>query len=212
MSSQPTRYPNPNTLDSSNERNSKDTPVNPKTSSQQTTEFDGRQRVERNPQLTSQLRSQSTPDLPSTAWNQPSTSVSRPTPLIVVTGSPEAITSQEATPSTESAPRQGRPLVSRHRSGNSSSQPPRRSSTPYSRPRSRSQPQGTRTATVTAMSSASSSPGNTSTSGPSGSYGSGSGSNPSYHLPYAPFPYPMPGNAANRGGQGNQGSNSGSGK
>ncbi|KAF9734463.1 hypothetical protein PMIN06_004619 [Paraphaeosphaeria minitans] len=51
------------------------------------------------------------------------------------------------------------------------------------------------------MSSAST-PSNTSTTGAS------SGSNPSYQLPYAPFPYPMPAN----GGSGQQGGKGGNGK
>jgi hypothetical protein len=50
--------------------------------------------------------------------------------------------------------------------------------------------------TTSTMSSASSSPGNTSTAGAS----SGS-SNPSYQLPYAPFPYPMPANGRGSGQQ-----------
>ncbi|KAF2740834.1 hypothetical protein EJ04DRAFT_167656 [Polyplosphaeria fusca] len=129
-------------------------------------------------------------------------------PRIVITEPASPSRSSQRARTEEPPLRQGRTLVSRHRSGHSSSQPPRRSSTPYARPRTRSQSQDTRTATSSAMSSASSSPGNTATSGTSGPYTSTTGSNPGYHLPYAPFPYPMPGNARG-GGSNTQGSGSG---
>jgi hypothetical protein len=116
------------------------------------------------------------------------TSHSRPTPpLIFITETP----STRGTPEVDSSSRQGRTLVARHTHRGSSSQPPRRSRTPYSRPetltRAHSQPRSTPTTipSVT-MSSSGSSPGNTSTAG------SSSGSNPTYQLPYAPFPYPKP--------------------
>ncbi|PVI00147.1 hypothetical protein DM02DRAFT_655698 [Periconia macrospinosa] len=59
----------------------------------------------------------------------------------------------------------------------------------------RSVPETTATTTTVPdeMSSSSSSPGNTSTAG------SSSGSNPTYQLPYAPFPYPMPPQGGNQG-------------
>lgn len=123
-----------------------------------------------------------------------------PAPLIIITEpDPEAAGQQtdRATP----VPRQGRSTAPQQRSGQSSSQPPRPSSSTNT-VRSHSEP---RTAPTTAMSSAGSSPANTTTT--SGASGTSSGSNPGYHLPYAPFPYPMPGNA--RGGQNNQGSSSG---
>ena len=62
-------------------------------------------------------------------------------------------------------------------------------------PRSQSPSHQTPSNTTATMSSSSSSPGNTSTSG------STSGSNPSYQLPYAPFPYPMPANTRGSGQQ-----------
>lgn len=99
----------------------------------------------------------------------------------------------------ESVPRRSRPLSSRHASRTSSSQPPRRVFNPYSRTSSLSRLHSQSRSDIIAVMSSASTPSNTSTAG------SNSGSNPSYQLPYAPFPYPMPSN----GGQGGKG---GSGK
>ncbi|PSN74225.1 hypothetical protein BS50DRAFT_10928 [Corynespora cassiicola Philippines] len=198
MSNRPSRSPSPS--NSSKPESSQDIPAQPKVSGSLADVSDIPSDLGEAPQHIAGLRSQSTPNLFSSSQAEhPSTNASPAysgTPQIVVTGSPE-------TAETDSFGRQGRSLVYRHRTGNSSSQPPRRASTPYTRPRSRSQPREAPTATASAMSSASSSPGNTSTAGAT----SGSSGNPSYQLPYAPFPYPMPANA--RGGQGQQGSGSG---
>lgn len=192
MSSRPSRESSPS--NSPKPTRSRDTSANPESSSQQLTASDnGRQRFAEPPQHTTGPLSQSTPSL-----------AEQTTPLIIITsGSPEPNNTPEESRAPESS-RQSRSLVSRHhRSGNSSSQPPRRSTTPYDRPRFQSQPRDTASVTAPAMSSAGSSPAGTSTSGPSGSSTPGS-------IPgYAPFPYPMP--ATTRGGQGQQG-NSGSGK
>lgn len=114
------------------------------------------------------------------------------TPVIVITGSPSP------RPSPPETTRDSRPLHQRHTSEQSTfSQPllPQDFSTSSERPRSQSQPPRDSTPLNTVMSSASSSPGSTSTAG------SASGSNPSYQLPYAPFPYPMPANTRRSGQQ-----------
>jgi hypothetical protein len=175
MSSRPSREPSPS--NSPKPVRSQDTSVNIESSSQQsTTSPDHRQHFAETPQPTTGHFSQSTINLPGSS-----------APLIIITtGSPESLNTTEESQAPESS-RQSRSLVSRHqRSGNSFSQSPRRSTTPYARPRFQSQPRENFRSTVPTMSSASSSPGNTSTSGPSGSTTSGS-------IPgYAPFPYPMP--------------------
>ncbi|KAH7128273.1 hypothetical protein B0J11DRAFT_266294 [Dendryphion nanum] len=194
MSDNPSREPSPSNTNKN--LSSQDTTVIPEASNQQRSVSDDRPNLVESPQPTAESRSQSTSDLLSQV--QATSSTTTPpafAPLIVITGSPQPTDTSARQETTEAATRQGRPLVSRSRTGHSSSQPPRRSTTPYSRPRARSQPRGSRTIPTSTMSSASSSPGNTSTSGPSTS-GSGQG----YQLPYAPFPYPMP-----RGGQGQSG-------
>ena len=192
--------------------NKPDTSANTETESQQSLSSHAGQGREAITRHTSTLHPHPTPSLQATDAEKESPDTNHPgpaTPLIIVTCSPKSPATQGSS-TAETTPRQGRALVSRRRVRNSSSQPPRRSTTPYARPRSRSQPYETAPASVSAMSSASSSPGSTTTSGPSAPYGGGSGSNPSYHLPYAPFPYPMPGNAGSRGGSG-QGTQGGSG-
>lgn len=194
----------PSPSNSKKHTNSRETSIAPEHSTQQTSSVDRTENFTETPQQTAGLQSQPPVTLSAAAPGIPLPSSHLPdqaAPLIIITQSSEAH-SPERKERAASVPRQSRPLVSRHRTGHSSSQPPRRPTTPYSRPRARSE---SRRAAV-AMSSAASSPGNTSTSGATS--GSGSGSNPSYHLPYAPFPYPMPGNARGSG-QGNQGSGSG---
>ncbi|KAK7187962.1 hypothetical protein DPSP01_003151 [Paraphaeosphaeria sporulosa] len=145
------------------------------------------------PQSLAGQRSQSTPPVLNL---RPQSITSHPRPPLV-------FVQYSSTPSESSQPdsvtRQSRSLVARSDPRISSSQSPRRAGSPYSRPpqlpRAHSQP---RPATM----SSASTPSNTSTAGAS------SGSNPSYQLPYAPFPYPMPAN----GGSGQQGGKGGSGK
>lgn len=92
--------------------------------------------------------------------------------------------------------RQSSSLVARSNPRNSSLSSTRRATSPYSRPtqlpRARSQP-------LLATMSSASTPSNTSTAGAS------SGSNPSYQLPYAPFPYPMSGGSGQQSGKGGNG-------
>jgi len=146
----------------------------------------GHQDSAETPQPTAGLRSLSTLPDP-LVTRQSITSHPRPTaPFIFITETPAT----RNNPEVSSSSRQGRPLATRHALRSSSSQPPRRSRTPYGRPasliRAHSQPRSAPSTVSATMSSSSSSPGNTSTAG------SSSGSNPSYQLPYAPFPYPMP--------------------
>ncbi|KAF2660002.1 hypothetical protein K491DRAFT_105817 [Lophiostoma macrostomum CBS 122681] len=201
MSNRPPSKTSPST--SPKHTPSQETSVGPELPHQQGSTSNDEDEHSEAPQHTAGQRSQHSSPFTSTgASNLPDSEA----PQIIITGSPDSANVQDRTERAASLPRQGRSLVTRRRFG-SSSQPPRRSSTPYSRqPRSQSHSQTSRTLTVSAMSSASSSPGNTSTSGGA----SGSGSNPSYHLPYAPFPYPMPGNGRGQGS--NQGSGGGSGK
>lgn len=145
------------------------------------------------PQSFAGQRSQSTPPaLP--LGPQSITSHPRP-PLVFIQHSYTPSAASQA----DFSLRQGRSLVARSTPRSSSSQSPRRTSHPYSRPpqllRAHSQP---RPATM----SSASTPSNTSTAGAS------SGSNPQYQLPYAPFPYTMPANA----GSGQQGGKGGNGK
>ncbi|KAF2276842.1 uncharacterized protein EI97DRAFT_323613 [Westerdykella ornata] len=120
-----------------------------------------------------------------------------PAPLVLVSEPPPSpISDRSDRERAASVPGQGRLVEHQRNSYQSSSLPTTRSSTPQI-PYALS---ATEQSTSAAMSSAASSPGNTTTSG------STSGSNPGYHLPYAPFPYPIPGGA--RGGQGSQGSGS----
>lgn len=107
-------------------------------------------------------------------------------PIITIT-SPEPHTPRQSHRSA-SFPREGRPLDTRQSGRQTSSQPPNRGSYRQSRSATRQ--------AHSAMSSTGSSPGNTGSSGT----GSGSG-NPGYHLPYAPFPYPMPNGGNSQGGQ-----------
>jgi hypothetical protein len=203
MSSRPPPNISPST--SPNHRNSRDTSVVPENPNQRGSTSNDETTFSEAPQDIAGQRSQS--PSPFSSIEASNSNLPNPeAPHIIVTGSPDSANVQNRTERAASLPRQGRSLVTRRRLG-SSSQPPRRSSTPYSRqPRSQSHSQTSRTLTVSAMSSAASSPGNTTTSGGT----SGSGSNPGYHLPYAPFPYPMPGGGRGQGG--NQGSGSGSGK
>lgn len=147
------------------------------------------------PQSLAGQRSQSTPPVLNLG-TQSITSHPRPSLPPVFVQYPRT---PSAASQTDFVLRQGRSLVARSTPRTSSSQSPRRSGNPYSRPpqpfRAHSQP---RPATM----SSASTPSNTSTSGAS------SGSNPSYQLPYAPFPYPMPAN----GGSGQQGGKGGNGK
>lgn len=130
-------------------------------------------------------RSQSTPSIPSINKGSIRPTQISTNPLVAVHNPhPLQPTSQQ-----EPETRQGRSLVARHLR-TSFSQSPRRAFHPYAR--ARSQPHSSR------MSSAST-PSNTSTSG------STSGSNPSYQLPYAPFPYPAPANAGQQGSKGGSG-------
>ncbi|KAF1996363.1 hypothetical protein P154DRAFT_538054 [Amniculicola lignicola CBS 123094] len=196
MNSRPSRSSSPS---NSTQTTTQDTSISDQAPLQRSSSFNGRQHPTETPQTPTGIHQHT---FSSSAAQEPQLSSSgQAAPLIIVTGSPAR--AERAEP----VSRQSRSLVSRHRSRNSTSQPPRRLTTPYDRPiRARSQPREALLEPILAMSSAASSPGNTSTSGGA----SGSSSNPSYHLPYAPFPYPMPGNG--RGGQGQQGSNTGSGK
>jgi hypothetical protein len=110
-------------------------------------------------------------------------------PLIVVTGSYSASATEKP----------DRASSSSHQAQNIE-YTPSQSLTPSNSGQSQSDPRS-REESPAAMSSSGSSPGNTSTSGSTS--GTTSSSNPAYHLPYAPFPYPMP-----RGGQGTQGGSS----
>lgn len=200
MSSRPSHNSSPSNSPEPTTRRA--TSVIPEAVSQQANSNSRSDSVE-TPQPTAGPRSQSTPPDLLLARRAITSHPRQSAPLIIISESPEP----RSSPEVESASRQGRPLVARHGQRNSSSQPPRRSTTPYARPssqvRARSQPRSVPTST---MSSASSSPGNTSTAGAT----SGSGSNPSYQLPYAPFPYPMP--QGGRGSAGNQQGSSNSGK
>ena len=131
------------------------------------------------PQVTAGIRSQSTPPILILDRRSITSNPRSELPLLCIQNS-------EQTAGLDSCdPRQGRPLVARNLPRTSSSQPPRRVLTPYTRPtslhRADSQPH------LATMSSAST-PSNTSTSG-------------SGQLPYAPFPYPAPANAG-QGGKG----------
>ncbi|KAF2010821.1 hypothetical protein BU24DRAFT_46702 [Aaosphaeria arxii CBS 175.79] len=170
------------------------------------------------PQSHTGLRSQSLSNLllPSESHRSSSDQPDSTLPAHLFSASPVSSTEspKEAVAATEQQfARPDKPSGSRTRAQQNWSQPKKTQTapSPYSRPRSKSQPRGrSRPAAITAMSSAASSPSNTSTTGPSGS--SSTGSNPSYHLPYAPFPYPMPPNYGGSGTQGGHGGSSGSGK
>jgi hypothetical protein len=144
------------------------------------------------PQSLAGQRSQSTPPA-AILYTQPIASIPRPQLALAFDHDP--YTSQ-ATLQADFVSRQGRPFVARSTPRTSSSQPQRRAGNPYARPpallRARSQ---SRPATM----SSASTPSNTSTAGAS------SGSNPSYQLPYAPFPYPMPANGGQQSGKGGNG-------
>jgi hypothetical protein len=144
------------------------------------------------PQSFAGRRSQSTPPA-AILDTQSAASIPRlPLPLVFV-HDPHTL---QAVLQADPVSRQGRPFVTRSTPRTSSSQSPRRVGNPYARPpsllRAHSQPR------LATMSSAST-PSNTSTAGAS------SGSNPSYQLPYAPFPYPMPANGGQQGGKSGSG-------
>ena len=167
----------------SEHNNNQETPITPTPGTQHS------------PKLSSASQTSPEPHLHVTRSDSSTTSA----PLIIITeADPEVIDQQNdrAAP----IPLRTRSLASQQTTEQASSQPPTPASTPDIL-QSHTEPQQ---APTVAMSSAGSSPNTTTTSGSSGTT---SGSNPGYHLPYAPFPYPMPGNA--RGGQGNQGNTSG---
>ncbi|KAH7389939.1 hypothetical protein BKA66DRAFT_440205 [Pyrenochaeta sp. MPI-SDFR-AT-0127] len=108
-------------------------------------------------------------------------------PVIIITGSSSRSPTPEPTRQVHPPAVHSSSQLSQDQHPSTSREQPEHSDSP---------PQIGLAAATTAMSSASSSPGNTSTAGAS----SGS-SNPSYQLPYAPFPYPMPANARGSGQQ-----------
>jgi hypothetical protein len=144
----------------------------------------------------SQLITSSSSAAPPDFVESPQSSAERPVvtsssaPAIVIAGTPSHTSTPEST-------QQPRPLGFSQPAGNDWSSQPlhhQHSARPPASSLSGSEPHANTTTSV--MSSSSSSPGNTSTAGTS----SGS-SNPSYQLPYAPFPYPMPANGRGSGQQ-----------